>query len=407
MRRRPDSTRSAPRPLRRHPPVRLEPAAPTRISTREKLWWGLGLLLLVGGLVYLLRSVFAILFTSVVLAYLLDPLVDRFEARGYQRETGIGIIFAAAAGGLSLVLLVLVPSVANEVAELSGNLGTYVAELRVLVLDLHQQAEQRLGTDIPISYHDMLDQMQQTLTAGEGGGEGVGGIGQALQDAAPNLGRWLAALLTSTLSGSWSVIVTLLNLALLPIFTFYLLVDWDRLVAAVDELVPHPSRPLVRRMATAIDQRIGSFVRGQTTICLILGVLYSIGLLISGIDLAIVVGMTAGILFIVPYLGTVVGVVLATALALLKFGLDWHLLAVWGTFAAVQGLEGFVLTPRIMGDKVGLHPLVVMLALLVGGNLYGVWGMLLAIPATAAGQVMISEWMSSYRTSRFFGGGGA
>lgn len=364
---------------------------------RERLYWVVGLVLLALGLIYLLRSVFAVLFTSIVLAYLLDPVVDRFEARGMRRETGIGLLFSGALLALALVLLVVLPSVAREFTELSGNVGTYIGELKVWLSGMQTQLEQRLGVDIPLSLPDILDEIQSG-----GADEGAGGLAGVLKDAAPNVGKWVAGLLTTTLSGGFNFLVTVLNLALLPIFTFYLLRDWDRLIAATDDLIPLSYRPLVRRMAGEIDVRLGSFVRGQLTICLILGVLYSAGLLLSGIDLAIVVGMMAGILFIVPYLGTVVGVVLATALAVLKFGVDGHLLMVWGTFAVVQGLEGFLLTPRIMGDKVGLHPLVVMLALLVGGNLFGIWGMLFAIPATAAGQLLVGEWLHTYRASRFF-----
>ena len=217
------------------------------LSWRERVFWGVGLLLVVGGIVYLLRSVFAILFTSVVFAYLLDPVVDRWEAKGRSRESGIGVIFGCFALLLAVLVFVVLPQVSAEFIEL--------------------------------------------------------------------------------------------NLALLPIFTFYLLRDWDRMVAGIDSMIPLRYRERTRRLAGEIDARLGSFVRGQITVCACLAVLYSIGLLISGIDMAIVVGVTAGILFIVPYLGTVVGVVLATALALLKFGFDWHVLAVWGTFGIAQGIE--------------------------------------------------------------------
>jgi predicted PurR-regulated permease PerM len=193
---------------------------------------------------------------------------------------------------------------------------------------------------------------------------------------------------------------TILNLALLPIFTFYLLRDWDRLVGFLHSLVPQGQRTRVERMASAVDERLSAFVRGQITVCIILGILYSSGLWLSGIDLAVVVGLLSGALFIIPYLGTIVGLVLATVLCLMKFGPDEHLLFVVASFAIPQAIESWVLTPRIVGEKVGLHPLVVMVALLAGSSLGGIWGMLLAIPVTAALNVVGMEWLAAYRESR-------
>jgi predicted PurR-regulated permease PerM len=359
------------------------------LGWRERVIWGLGLLLVVGGLVYLLRSVFAILGTSVVFAYLLDPIVDRWEARGRSRETGIGVIFGTFALVLAMLIFVVLPSVSQEFIELSGNVSTYLDQLGTELVALRVKAEELLGRPIPVQPEDILAELQ--------GSETVVG------DAAPNVGKWVAGFLSTTLSGGIAFVLNVLNLALLPIFTFYLLRDWDRIIEGIDSMVPVRFQERTRRLAGEIDQRLGSFVRGQITVCLALAVLYSVGLLISGIDMAIVVGVTAGLLFIVPYLGTVVGIVLASALALLKFGFDWHILAVWATFGIAQAIEGFLLTPYIVGDKVGLHPFVVMLALIVGGNLFGIWGMLFAIPVTAAALVLLNEWVRGYRASRFYG----
>jgi predicted PurR-regulated permease PerM len=366
-------------------------------------FWGAGLLLLVGGTVYLLRSVFAILFAALVFAYLLDPLVDRLQGRGLQRETGIGLLFAAAALVLTVLLLVVVPLMGQEFRELAGNVAQYVDALKIQLEAWRVQAEGLIGQPIPISGEELLHQIEVALRdqAAAETAESTG-LPSLLQDAAPNVGRWAADVLTGALTGGFAFVVGVLNLALLPIFTFYLLRDWDHLVTGIDRMTPPRFRFDVRRLSRAIDERLGAFVRGQTTIAAIMGVLYAVGLLITGIDLAVVVGLTAGLLAIVPYLGTAVGILLASILAVLKFGLGWELLGVWATFAVVQGLEGFVITPRIMGEKVGLHPLVVMLALLVGGNLFGVWGMLLAIPVTAAAEVLVGEWVQRYRGSRFF-----
>ncbi|MEC8423880.1 MAG: AI-2E family transporter, partial [Myxococcota bacterium] len=160
------------------------------------------------------------------------------------------------------------------------------------------------------------------------------------------------------------------------------------------------------RVAKEVDRRLSAFVRGQITVSVIMAGLYSAGLLVVGIDLAVPVGVLSGLLFVVPYLGTAVGIVLATVLALLKFGIGWQLVQVAVVFAVVQGIEGYLLTPRIVGDQVGLHPLVVMVALIVGGSLLGIWGMLLAIPITAVLSVFGAEWLDLYRRSRVYAGDG-
>ncbi|HJN73387.1 MAG TPA: AI-2E family transporter [Myxococcota bacterium] len=393
IRRRKTSTAGGPRPLVRRPPDKK------RVGLRERIFWAAGLILLGLGIVYLLRSVFAILFAAIVFAYLLDPIIDRFEARGMKREVGIGILFTGIALACGFLMLVVVPSAGREFAELAGNVGAYVDGLQERLTQVHAIAEERLGQPIPITGEEILHELEVALV--EDSGE-EGGISTLLSDAAPDVGGRLAGILSTTLSGGFHFVIAVLNLALLPIFTFYLLRDWDRIIAGIDRMIPPRNRPIIRRLSKEIDERLASFVRGQTTVCLCLAVLYSLGLLLTGIDLAIVVGVVAGVLFIVPYLGTVVGVLLASLLAILKFGFDIHLLEVWAVFAIVQGIEGFVLTPYIVGDKVGLHPFVVMLALIVGGNLFGIWGMLLAIPVTAAAQVLLAEWSRRYQASQYF-----
>lgn len=393
IRRRKTSTAGGPRPLQRRKPDKA------RVGLRERIFWAAGLILLGLGIVYLLRSVFAILFAAIVFAYLLDPVIDRFEARGFKREVGIGILFATLGLIFSFVLLIVIPTAGQEFAELAKNVSGYVDDLQIRLTELHALAQERTGQSIPITGDEILHELELSLM--EDHGE-EGGFATVLSDAAPDVGGRLAAILTTTLSGGIEFVIGVLNLALLPIFTFYLLRDWDRIIGGIDRLIPPRNRPMARRLSKAIDERLASFVRGQTTVCLALSVLYSLGLMLTGIDLAIVVGVAAGVLFIVPYLGTIVGVVLASLLAILKFGFDEHILYVWAVFAIVQAVEGFVLTPYIVGDKVGLHPFVVMLALIVGGNLFGIWGMLLAIPVTAAAQVLLAEWRTRYMSSRYF-----
>lgn len=378
-------------------PMRTPPPRP--VSLRERIAWGVGAVLLIVGLLYLLRSALSMLFIAATFAWLLDPVVDRLEVRGLSRERGILVIFCAGGLAAALAVLVLIPSVVNELEHLTTNLSLYGARVVEAATEARVEIESRLGRPLPVSPEELLTELQAALASS---GADIGGL---VKDTVPSAGRLLTSLGSKALSGGFAFAVAALNVLLLPIFTFYLLRDWDRLVAGVDELVPPRHRAKVRSLAHQIDERLASFVRGQLTVCALLAVCYSVGLLISGVDLALVVGIVSGALFIIPYVGTLFGVVVASLLALLKFGADWHLLAVWAAFGVSQLLEGFVFTPLIVGDKVGLHPLVVMVALIVGGNVFGLWGIFLAIPVTAAAQILFAEALHHYQRSRFFGDG--
>ncbi len=373
------------------------------MTNRERMFWILGLVLLGLAIVYLLRSLFAILTASVIFAYLLDPVIDRLQARGMKREPAIGLVFALGALSMVVGLLLVVPMVGREFAELSTNLNGYIADLGTRASEGQVWLEAQLGREIPVTGDELLNELIMGLNESEvEPGQSGGGLADLLTQAAPNLGRWLGSALGSLLVGGVSVFLAVLNWLLLPVFSFYLLRDWDDLIDGADKLIPLGQRTMVRDLAKRIDQRLSAFVRGQILVAGAQGVIYAVGLLISGIDLAIAVGLGAGVLALVPYLGTIVGISIASALALLKFGLSWHILAVWGTFAFAQVVEGVYLTPKVLGDKVGLHPLVVMLAVIVGGSIFGVGGMLLAIPATAAALVLVEAWLVRYRGSRFF-----
>ncbi|MFT5586360.1 MAG: putative PurR-regulated permease PerM [Cognaticolwellia sp.] len=397
IRRRP-SSHSGARPARQR-----RSRNPLAVTNRERIFWIVGLVLLGLGIVYLLRSLFAILTAAVIVAYLLDPVIDRMQARGLKREPAIALVFCLGVLSSIGILLLVVPMVGGEFAELSTNLNGYIADLGTRAAEGQVWLEDKLGREIPVTGDELLQELVTGLNESEVDDSGSGGgLTDLLTQAAPNLGRWLGSALGAVLSGGVTVFLAVLNWLLLPVFSFYLLRDWDDLIEGADELIPLGQRTMVRDIASRIDQRLSAFVRGQILVAGAQGIIYAIGLLISGIDLAIAVGLGAGVLALVPYLGTIVGISLASALALLKFGLSWHILAVWGTFAFAQVVEGVYLTPKVLGDKVGLHPLVVMLAVVVGGSLFGVGGMLLAIPATAAALVVVEAWLVRYRGSRFF-----
>lgn len=367
------------------PPPEIEAQSPLRAGWTLRLLWAGGFLLIGGGLVWVLWPVLSILVASAALAYLLDPLIDRLEARGISRPVGIGILLVlGVSAGLGFLLLML-PPLFGRFGQVGTLAGEFFATLDQRIAPLAAWVQEHTGYSVPVDLSELQAQAPQLIE-------------EWLPRAQSLLQRGLQGLFTQGMS----LVGAVLNLTLLPLFTFYLLVDWDRLVERVASLIPPRLRPRVERVARAVDERLSAFVRGQILVCLALAVLYSLGLWIAGIDLPFTVGTLAGLLFVVPYLGTLVGIVLASALSLLEHGVDQHLLWVLLVFVGVQAIEGYVLTPRIVGEKVGLHPLVVMIALLVGGSLLGVWGMLVAIPVTATLSVLGAEWVEMYRQSRVF-----
>ena len=350
------------------------------------MFWGVSFVVVLIGLLWLIWPVFSMLVGSAALAYLLDPVVDRFERRGMSRSAAIGVIFLAGIVAIVLIALFVVPTVAQQFAVLSQNISEYLSRADALLAPAATWIEAKTGVHVP------LDPLEIKAM-----------VPDLVKKISPDARASIQGYLTGAFSSGLGLVLKVFNLALLPIFTFFLLKDWDRIIESVDALVPPRYRDTARRIGREVDTRLGGFVQGQITVAVVLAVLYSIGLRIVGIDLAYLVGISAGLLFVVPYLGTVIGIVLSVVLSILKFGFDAHLIGVAAAFAIPQAIEGWFLTPRIMGDKVGLHPMVIMVALIVGGNLMGIWGMLVAIPVTATVFVLLSEWLARYRASRVFG----
>ncbi len=362
---------------------RREPASPAR----SYLGWGLVAAVVVAGLLYLTWSVISMLFAAAVFAWLLDGPVRAVERRGLSRQTAcfvVGLGLVAAAVG---VMVVIVPRVVTQVAELSTNIVPYVQRLSENLGPWVAMAEARLGVHVPVDMNEL-------------GQELPGLLKRISPDVRARVQEWLQTAAQSSLS----LVLSFLSLSLLPLFTFYLLRDWPEILTGIDGLVPARFRPTVQTMSSQIDERLSGFVRGQLTVAAVLGLVYSTGLLVTGIDLAITVGMLGGALFLVPYIGTLVAGGLAVVLALLEFGLDWHVVAAAAVFGAGQLLEGTFLTPWLVGDRVGLHPMIVMVALIVGGNVLGIWGLVLAVPATAALAVVGSHLHARWKASRTYSG---
>lgn len=365
------------------------PSAAQPIDWPTRLRWALGIGLLGGVLLYLTWSVLPVLIAAAVLGYLLDRPVTWLHARGMSRDLAFVLLLLGAVVLVVVSLVTLLPLVVHQVAELASNITPYVERLGQQLTPYKSRLEDRLGVPIPLDL------------------EGLAAVApEYLQRVAtlPNAGQVAQDVISRVAGGGVSLVLSTLTLALVPLFTYYVCVDWRIIVSGVDGLIPPRWRPQMRGIAAEIDGRTMAFVQGQLILVCIQGVLFSIGFLIAGIDLAIIVGLLTGVLFLVPYVGPLTGLVLASALAVLKHGLDWHVLACLGTFVVVQALEGSVLTPRIVGSRVGLHPMVVMVGVVVFGNLLGVWGLMAAVPLTAALSVIGAALLDGYRKSRLYGG---
>lgn len=341
---------------------------------------GLAIAAALFALLYVLKAALTPLAAAFVIAYLLDPLIDRLERLGVRRRLGILLVLGLAGVAVFVVLVLGIPRLVRELSALAERMPGYLERLVTVVVP---ELEARLGVELPGTLEELL-----------------GGL-RGLELSALGAFRDLLLGTLSTLTGTLGMLVGLL---VIPILAYYLLVEFDQVLRRVGEWIPRRQRAYVIEKARTADRLISGFLRGQLLVAAILGTLYAVGFGAIGIDLAIGVGLLAGVMALVPYLGNVVAVGLSGVLCVLEFGFDWHLLAVLGWYAVVQNLEGFVLTPRIVGGSVGLHPAAVIVALLIGGDLFGFLGLLIAVPAAAVVKVFIDELLEAYRRSSLLEG---
>jgi predicted PurR-regulated permease PerM len=341
------------------------------------LFW-LGLALVVAFLFYLLSSILTPFLFAAILAYMGDPLVDKLEANRIPRTLGVLIVMALLIALVILVLVILVPLFEEQAVTLMHNLPQYLEALRVRVSPWLE----RLGIDIALDLE---------------------GIRQALRESLPAAQGLAGNLLPKLTTGGLALIEFVTNLVLMPVVLFYVLRDWDRMVAAVDVAVPLRSRDSVRSIAREVDTVLGQFLRGQLSVMFLLGVFYVSGLWLVGLDFALPIGILAGLLSFIPYLGAIVGFVLATLAGLIEFQSFGGLIPVWVVFFAGQMLEGMVITPWLVGDRIGLHPVLVIFALLAFGKLFGFFGVLLALPASAVLMVAFRRLHETYTESALYG----
>jgi len=331
--------------------------------------------------VYVLRPMLLPFVAGMAVAYLLDPSVDKIEDWGLSRTLATVVITALFVIVAAGAILLLMPLVYRQAIDFIGGVPSYVTALRDAVAPLTDSVLSRLDPN----------QVERVRAA-------IGGMGDRAV-------AWALELL----QGLWESGVALINLLSLlfitPIVAFYLLRDWDRIVAHVDGLLPRAQAGVIRAQARAVDETLAGFVRGQGLVCLTLALYYALALALAGLDFGLIVGLIAGLVSFIPYVGAIVGLVLSVGLALFQFDEPMRVIVVAGVFIVGQVLEGNVLTPKLVGERVGLHPVWVIFGVLAGGTLFGFVGILLAVPVTAVIGVGARFTVERYRASVLYHGG--
>lgn len=347
--------------------------------TDAQKWLVLVCLALTGWLLYLLAPVLTPFAVSALLAYLCDPVVDRIEARRISRTVAVVIVFALLVIAFVIALLVLLPMLQDQIGRLIARVPQFLNWSQETLLPFIASK-----TGVQVSQIEM-DQVKAALTQNW---KDIGGLLSRVAIQLTESGQTLVAIMSFVL--------------LVPVVTFYLLRDWDDLVSRLHDLLPRRYEKVVSSLARECDQVLGEFLHGQLLVMLGQGILYSIGLWIVGLEFALLIGMLAGVVSFVPYLGVIVGLVVAGIAAFMQFQDVIHLVYVAIVFGVGQAVEGMVLSPLLVGDRIGLHPVAVIFAVMAGGQLFGFIGILLALPVAAVIVVLLRHAHDVYKESNFY-----
>ncbi len=349
---------------------------------QRKIGFWLVLFAVFVGLIWLLRDVLMPFAAGLVLAYLLDPLADRLERWGLGRLSATLLILVLFVTLFIGLLIVVAPLLATQVMAFIEKVPGYVMRLQVLLTEQGGPLLEKVGGE------KVLQDLQKSL--GDVVGQGM---------------NWLGRFLGSLWSGGQALIGIVSLLVVTPVVAFYLLLDWDHMVAKVDSWVPVDQRAAVRQIAGDVDTAISGFLRGQTLVCLILGAIYAAGLFALGLNFGILIGLSAGVLSFIPYVGSLLGLLVAVGVAIAQFWPDSAMVGlVLLVFVIGQFIEGNILAPKLVGETVGLHPVWLMFALLAAGSLFGFLGLLLAVPIAAAIGVLTRFALQHYLDSPLHGG---
>ncbi len=346
-------------------------------STRRWVFW-----LVIGALffafMYAIKAILLPFVVGILVAYFLDPAADRLERAGLSRNISTAIITLGFFTMVIVLILVLSPMVYNQMAG-------FVAMIPQMIADWRLAIEPKL----------------ELLFNGVGG-ESLESAKAAVSDASSNIFGKVGEMVANLLQSGVAIINLISLLVITPVVSFYMLRDWDKLVAKIDDLLPLAYADTIREQVRIIDDTISGFIRGTLNVMIVLGTFYAVTLSIVGLNFAIVIGLIGGVMIIIPYIGTFVSGAAAVGMAYFQFDTLPPVLIVLGIFVAGQVLEGYVLTPKLVGEKVGLHPLWLIFGMLAGATLFGFVGIFLAVPVTAIIGVLVRFAITQYKQSSYY-----
>jgi predicted PurR-regulated permease PerM len=339
----------------------------------QMIYWGIAAAVFVAVL-WLLGNVLLPFVLGGAIAYFIDPVADRLERLGLSRAAATALITVVSIIIFIIMALAVFPALINQMIDLVEVMPQVFRDLQAF---LNERFPSLLDQDSNLRM--VLTSLGETIKA-KGG-----------------------AVLSAALGSALSLVNILILLVIVPVVSVYLLLDWDRMIARIDDLLPRDHAPVIRRLASEIDDTLSAFIRGMGTVCLILGTYYAVALMAVGLQFGLVVGFIAGLVTFIPYLGALIGGALAIGLALFQFWGQWGTIGlVTLVFVIGQVVEGNFLTPKLVGSSVGLHPVWLLLALSVFGSLFGFVGMLIAVPVAAALGVLARFGMEQYKASRIY-----
>lgn len=349
----------------------------TQKTNRNWMFW-IALFILFCLSVYVLRSVLLPFVAGIVIGYLLDPCASRFEKWGMNRTLATFLV-------LFLVVIFLVPAIILLVGVIDEQLGRFISVVPQYISSFVKKIDPFIN-----EVHEQFPSLEADK------------LKLYLRNNIANSLKIVGGVLRRIITSGFALFNLISLLLITPVVTFYMLRDWDKFLAKIDSLLPRSSKKSIREQARQIDKTLAGFLRGQLSVCVLLGTYYSLGLHFVGLDLGLLVGFIAGIISFIPYVGSIVGFILSIGIAFAQFDTMMPIMQVVLVFVTGQFIEGNFLTPKLVGDNVGLHPVWVMFALLAGGVLLGFLGLMIAVPVAAIIGVLLRHAIDNYKKSSLY-----
>ena len=347
--------------------------------TESQRWMLFCTLIVVGVMVYLLQPILTPFLIGALLGYMGDPIADRLEHKGLSRTMSVVVVFGVFLSLMLTILVIVVPLLARQTVSFVHSIPETLAWIQGVILPWLQ-----VNFSLDVEFFE-VEKLKSTVL-----------------DHWQNASGFVTQLIKKMTASSIAMITTAANIMIIPVVTFYLLRDWDVMVAHIQDSLPKNVAPTIVKLTKESDEVLGAFLKGQLSVMAALGVIYAIGLSLVGLQFALLIGVVAGLASIVPYLGPIIGIVVAGVAVLIQFPDAWHIFGVAAVFGVGQLLEGMWLTPWLVGDRIGLHPVAVIFAIMAGGQLFGFVGILLALPVASVLMVIFRHLHQSYKESDLY-----